>query len=146
MKPEMKAQSLDVLKTLPLSEATAQDIPLELIRRWQYNAFDGERVAAKLWEHRDLWEAVMMDRLAISAPGRLPAMGLIKLRDLPYNEWNADTLYILAPDREAANRLAEIFKMEEWGGMVQVHDDPRDVDRALGSGREERAVVTIWWD
>ena len=146
MKPEMKAQSLDVLKTLPLSEATAQDIQLELIRRWQYNAFDGERVAAKLWEHRDLWEAVMMDRLAISDPGRLPAMGLIKLRDLPYNEWNVDTLYILTPDKEAAKRLAEIFKMEEWGGMVQVHDDPRDVNSALGSGREERAVVAIWWD
>jgi serine protease inhibitor len=146
MEPEMKAQSLDKLKALPLSEATAQDIQLELIRRWQYNAFDGERVAAKLWEHRDLWEAVMMDRLALSNPGRLPAMGLIKLRDLPYNEWNVDTLYILAPDKEAAKKLAEIFNMENWGGMVQVHDDPRDVDSALGGGREERAVVAIWWD
>jgi hypothetical protein len=39
-----------------------------------------------------------------------------------------------------------LFKMEDWGGMVQVHDDPQDVDSALGSGREERAVVAIWWD
>jgi hypothetical protein len=70
-----------------LRDATAQEMQLELIRRWQYNAFDGERVAAKLYECRDLWKAVMMDRLSISNPGRLPGMGLIKLRDLPNNEW-----------------------------------------------------------
>ena len=142
----MKAKSLDALPTLPLGQATAQDIQLELIRRWQFNAFDGQQVAAKLLEHQDLWEAVMMDRLALSGYGKLPAMGLIKLRDLPYNEWNVDTLYILAPNREAAHQLAEIFNMEEWGGMVSVHDDSKDVDNALGSGREERAVVAIWWD
>jgi hypothetical protein len=142
----MKAKSLDVLPTLPLGQATAQDIQLELIRRWQFNAFDGQQVAAKLLEHQDLWDAVMMDRLALSGYGKLPAMGLIKLRDLPYNEWNVDTLYILAPNKEAAHQLAQVFKMEEWGGMVSVHDDPKDVDNALGSGREERAVVAIWWD
>jgi hypothetical protein len=30
--------------------------------------------------------------------------------------------------------------------MVSVYDDPQDVDRALGSGRETRAIVAIWWD
>jgi hypothetical protein len=146
MRVEMNAKSLDALPTLPLGQATAQDIQLELIRRWQFNAFEGEHVAAKLLEHRDLWDAVMMDRLALSGYGDLPAMGLIKLRDLPYNEWNVDTLYILAPSKEAAHQLAEIFNMDQWGGMVSVHDDPKDVDNALGSGREERAVVAIWWD
>jgi hypothetical protein len=132
-----------------LGDATAQDIQFELIRRRQFNAFDGQRVADKLLEHRDLWEAVMMDRLALSGYGgygNLPAMGLIKLRDLPYDEWNVDTLYLLAPTKQAAGTLAEIFTMEEWGGMVSVHDDPQDVENALGSGREERAVVAIWWD
>ena len=65
MHVEMKAKSLDELQTLPLGQATAQDIQLELIRHWQFNAFDGPRVAAKLMEHRGLWDAVMMDRLAI---------------------------------------------------------------------------------
>ena len=102
MKPEMKAQSLDALKTLPLSEATAQDIQLELIRRWQYNAFDGERVAAKLWEHRDLWEAVMMDRLADSDPGQLPAMGLIELPDLPTT--NATSIHFTSWPRTRKRR------------------------------------------
>jgi hypothetical protein len=142
----MKANSCDDLKSLRLGEATAQDIQLELIRRRQFNAFDGRRVADTLLEHRDLWEAVMMDRLALSNFGSLPAMGLIKLRDLPYDDWNVDTLYILAPHKQAAHKLAEIFNMEEWGGMVSVHDDQKDVDSALGSGREDRAIVSIWWD
>lgn len=146
MSGEMKAKTLAELPLLPLGEATAQDIQLELIRRWQFNSFDGPAVAARLFEHRELWEAVMMDRLALSNFGNLPAMGLIKLRDLPFNEWNVDTLYLLAPDKEAAKKLAEFFRMEEWGGMVSVYDDPQDVDNALGSGRETRAIVAIWWD
>lgn len=146
MIPEMKAKSLAELPLLPLGEATAQDIQLELIRRRRFNDFDGQALAAKLLEHRDLWQAVMMDRLALSNFGSPPAMGLIKLRDLPYNEWNVDTLYLLAPTKEAAKQLAEIFNMAEWAGMVSVYDDPREVDSALGSGRETRAIVAIWWD
>ena len=65
---------------------------------------------------------------------------LVKLRDLPYNEWNVDTLYLLAPDKEAADKLAEIFNMEEWGGMISVYGDPKDVDSALGSGREPSSL------
>ncbi|HET6883238.1 MAG TPA: hypothetical protein VFI31_23915 [Pirellulales bacterium] len=142
----MKAKTLAELPLLPLGEATAQDIQLELIRRWQFNTFDGPAIAAKLLEHRDLWEAVMMDRLALSGFGNLPAMGLIKLRDLPYNEWNVDTLYVLAPDKEAAKKLVEAVDFEESGGMVSLYDDPKDVDHALGSGRETRAIIAIWWD
>jgi len=143
---KMKAKSVDQLKSLTLADATAQDIQLELIRRRQFNAFDGPRVAAALFEHAHLWDAVMMDRFALSNPGKLPSLGLIKLRDLPDNEWNVDTLYILARDREAAKKLAEIFNMEEWGGMVSVHDAPEDVDSALGGCLGEKAVVAIWWD
>lgn len=142
----MKAKTVVDLPLLALGEATAQDIQLEIIRRWQFNTFDGPAVAAILFEHRDLWEAAMMDRLALSGFGDLPAMGLIKLRDLPCNLWNVDTLYLLAPDKEAAQKLAEIFNMETSGGMVSVYNNPKDVDNALGSGRETRAVVAIWWD
>jgi len=142
----MKADSVEQLKGLTLGEATAQDIQVELIRRGQHNAFDGERVAAKLLECRDLWDAVMMDRFALSNPGKLPSLGLVKLRDLPYDDWNVDTLYILARDKQAGHKLAEIFDMESWGGMVSVHDDRADVDSALGGCPDEKAVVVIWWD
>jgi len=84
----------------------------------------------------------MLDRF--SNPGSLPTMVLIKLRDLSSNFWNADTLYVLTPDAASARRLAEVIEQE--GREVLVHDDQRDVESALGSGREKRAVVSIWWD
>lgn len=146
MPESMKAKSLEELPALRLGEATAQDIQLELIRRRKFNAFDGERVAAQLWQHRGLWESVMMDRLALSNWGKPPAMGLIKLRDLPYDDWNVDTLFILTLDASCARQLAEVFKMEDSGGMVSVYENSEDVDSALGSGREKRAIVAVWWD
>ena len=146
MPDSMKARSLEQLPTLRLGEATVQDIQLELIRRRKFNAFDGERIAAQLWEHRELWEAALMDRLALSNWGQPPANGLIKLRDLSSDDWNVDTLFILSHDAACAKKLAEIFKMDESGGMVSVYDDSEAVDLALGSGREERAIVSIWWD
>ncbi len=130
----------------PLGEASIQEIQLELIRRRHFRAFDGQRVADCLLQHRDLWEAVMMDRLAISHPGSLPTMGLMKLRDFPKDEWNVDTLYILTRAKEDAERLAEILNKRQWGGMVDVHTDPEEVDDALGGAKPGQAVVSIWWD
>lgn len=134
------------LKSKRISEATIQDIQLELIRRRRFRALDGERVADALLRHRDLWEAVMMDRIAVSNPGFLPALGLVKLRDLLYNEWNVDTLYILTPSKDNAERLAKIIKTEDWGGLVDVHADSEEVDIALGGAQAGQAVVSIWWD
>jgi hypothetical protein len=54
MADSMKARTLADVPKLALGEATAQDIQMEIIRRWKFNAFDGERVAGQLWEHRDL--------------------------------------------------------------------------------------------
>ncbi len=143
-KEKARVQKMILKKLLP--EATAQEIQLELIRRTQYNALDGESVAASLLAHRKLWQAVMIDRIGISRPGKLPAIGLIKLRDLDDNLWNADTIYILCSNKKNAKALAKIFNMDDWGGMVQIHDDPDDVDSALGGADPGQAVVSIWWD
>ena len=134
------------MMSTPLAEATIQEIQLELIRRRHFHAFDGQRVADCLMQHRDLWEAVMMDRLAISHPGSLPTMGLMKLRDFRKDEWNVDTLYILTPNKADAEKIAEILNKRQWGGMVDVHTDPEEVDNALGGAEPGQAIVTIWWD
>jgi hypothetical protein len=96
--------------------------------------------------HADLWEAVMLDRLGLSRPGKLPSMGLIKLRDLSDKFWNADTLYVLAHNADSAKKLAQIIEKEDWGGMVHVYSDPEDVDSALGGSEPGQAVVSVWWD
>jgi hypothetical protein len=136
----------EVMMPRLLTEATVQEIQLELIRRTQFNAFDGERVVAALMAHRELWEAVLMDRFCFSNPGGLPSAGLIKLRDLADNYWNVDTLYVLCPDAASARQLGEMAETEGWGEMVQVHNDEKEVQSALGGTGRPHAIVSIWWD
>jgi hypothetical protein len=132
-----------------LRDASVQEIQLELLRRTCFNALDGEKVYASLLTHRDLWLAALLDRPGLpnyAGPGLLLTAGLIKLRDLPDNFWNADTLFILTPTRQAADRLAGIAEEEDWGGEVQIYKDQAEIDRALGTGRQEYGLLSVWWD
>lgn len=132
-----------------LRNATVQDIQLELIRRTSFNAMDGERIMASLLAHRDLWLAVLLDRPGVpnySKPRMSLTAGLIKLRDLPDNYWNADQLFILTRTRDQARRLAQIADEEDWCGMIQLYENQEEVDYALGTGREEYGLLSIWWD
>lgn len=126
--------------SLSLRDASVQDIQLELIRRTKFNAMDGERIVASLLAHRDLWLAALLDRPGVAnyaKPSLLLAAGLIKLRDLPDDYWNGDKLFLLTQTHEQAHRLAQIAEEEDWCGMVQVYRNQEEIDRALGSGREE---------
>ncbi|HUG92480.1 MAG TPA: hypothetical protein VML55_16695 [Planctomycetaceae bacterium] len=130
----------------PLGDATVQEIQWELLRRAQHNALDGEQVLGSLMKHRSLWTAVLLDRQLIWARARLPIGGLIKLRDLPDNDWNADTVYILCEGRENGRRLAEVARGEDWGGEVIVYDDQEEVALSLGGGPDEYVIIKVWWD
>jgi hypothetical protein len=123
-----------------LGEATVQEIHLELIRRSQYNLFDGENVLEDLLEQRELWKAVLFDRQSTNAG----MSGLIKLRDMPDNFYNVDTLYILAPNAAAAHRLAEFG--ETWFADWAEVADIKTTQSALGSSYEDGRLVTMWWD
>ena len=139
--------NLEALPGRTLAEATAQEIQLELIRRWQFNVFDGLDIVKQLVEHQSLWQAVFMDRLGVAnRDGGLPLAGMIKLRDLPYNEWNIDTLYLLCENIVKANELNQKMNFENLGGMVTIYTDRKEVDNALGSGRTEQVIVSVWWD
>ena len=137
-------------ESLSLRDASVQDIQLELLRRTSFNDLNGERVVASLLRHRDLWQAVLLDRPGLpnyAEPGLLLMSGLIKLRDLPDNLWNADTLFILTRTGEQARRLARIVEEEDWvGDVVRVYEDQREIDQALGTGRRGYGLVSVWWD
>jgi hypothetical protein len=136
--------------SLLLREATVQEIQLELIRRTKFNAFDGEQIYASLMKHRTHWQAVLLDRPGVAnyqKPGRLLTAGLIKLRDLDDNIWNADQLFILTAKREQAMQLARIIEEEDWGGEKPiVYHNQEEIDSTLGVGREEYGLLSIWWD
>jgi len=120
-----------------LTDATIQELQLELIRRTRFNNLDGTRVAQDLLAHRDLWEAALLDRPE--------PLSLIKLRDLAGNHWNADTLLILAVDGPSAARLAEFA--EAWAAdAAQVHS-AEETQRELGGAySEQHRLVSMWWD
>jgi hypothetical protein len=129
-----------------LRAATVQEIQLELIRRTTFNAFDGPRVHASLLRHRSLWRVVLLDRPGVpnyATPTHLLTGGLIKLRDLDDDVWNADTLFVLTTTRAAAEELKAVAAAEDWGGEVLVHTDLEETDRALGTGRQEYGLVSI---
>jgi hypothetical protein len=135
---------------LKLTDATVQQIQLELIRRWRFNAFDGPKIAASLDLHRDLWLAVYMDRFGVyrkEHPTWIPAMSLIKLRDLSANVWNVDTLVVLTDNIQQARQLAEIAEQEEWcADEVTVQDNMDEVESALGEFPCDCGLLTLWWD
>jgi hypothetical protein len=92
---------------------------------------------------------VLLDRPGLpdySESGGLLISGLIKLRDLPQDFWNADTLFILTKDHAAARELARVIEQEDWGGEVRVYEDQHEIDRALGTGRQGNGLVSVWWD
>lgn len=120
-----------------------QEIHFRLIRRATFNEFDGGRVADDLLARRDLWEAVMMDR---EAP-----LQLIKLRDMPDDYWNVDTLFILTTDAGAEGELeemAERWKADDFS-FYSVSRDREEMAAQglmLGTSSDGLYVARIWWD
>jgi hypothetical protein len=131
---------------LLLTEASVQEIHLELIRRHQYNAFDGRKIVQSLRLHRSLWEAVLMDRPGFQDRDGTSHLGLIKLRDLSGNFWNVDYLFILAQTLQQARELARIAEQEEWlADEISIMEDEQQRSAALGTG-DPGYVVSMWWD
>jgi hypothetical protein len=134
---------------LLLRDATMQELQLEVIRRRRFNGYDGEKVYAILQRHRHLWRAALLDSLGqlhFERPGNLPIGGLIKLRDLNRDLWNADHLFVLTHTRAAAEELATAFEEANIEAMPRVHDDQEETDMALGMMRTEYGLLNVWWD
>jgi hypothetical protein len=129
----------------PISEV--QRMQLELLRTVCYNELDGALVVDDLLAWRDLWYGVLGDRFALARPSDAARLviDLIKLRDLPSNYWNVDTVFIwtaAAHVETLTRRIAERWRADEVG----VFDDG-EASRTLGYGplREAR-LIYAWWD
>jgi hypothetical protein len=132
---------------LPLTEASTQEIQLELIRRRRFNLFDGPKIVTSLRRHRALWQAVLMDRLGFVSEGESGQhWGLIKLRDLPRNHWNVDDMFILTESIGQARELQRIAEEEQWqADNVTLMEDESARTRALGTS-SPGYIVSFWWD
>ena len=125
-----------------LTEATVQELHLELLRRTMRNALDGEEIHDDLLAMRELWNAVLLDTGGLDAGyGRA---GLIKLRDLADNCYNVDTLYILTENSAAAHKIARYG--ERWLADTVHIAHRKATSSALGSSDLDMQLVTMWWD
>jgi hypothetical protein len=136
--------------SLSLSDASIQNIHLELIRRVRFNECDGQKIAVSLERHRDLWLAAIMTRFGIHREEHsdwIPPMSLIALRDLKHDAWNVDTLLVLTRSVEDALALQEIAKTEEWDAdELAVQNDEEELGFALGQHPCSFRMLTAWWD
>jgi hypothetical protein len=134
--------------SIPLRDATVQDIQFELIRRTNFNDFKGEQVCELLERHRHLWRAVIFDQPGVpnyTRPGRLLTSGLIKLRDLEDNIWNVDKLFVLTHTPDGASELAAAFDEANLGAMPRFYENDEETDMAIGMFREVYGLLTVWW-
>ena len=51
-----------------------------------------------------------------------------------------------AATRREADTLARVAEDEDWGGEVQVYADQKEIDMAVGAGRQGYGLVSVWWD
>jgi len=126
-----------------------QEIQLELIRRRRFNTYDGEVIHDLLMRYRSYWLAVLIDRPGVpnyNQPGRLLVSGLIKLRDLPDDIWNVDTLFVWTHTPTQAVELAKAFAESDTGAMPRVIEDRDEIGMALGSFWDEGGLLRVWWD
>jgi hypothetical protein len=114
-----------------------QEHLLWLMEHASFNAYDGERVVTDLREHLDLWEAALMDRI-----DHLP---LLKLRDVPDDYWNVETLCILT----TKDRVDDLLRIvDTWGAdEVSIFVDANEVWNKLGGILfPDAAIIEAWWD
>lgn len=130
-----------------LRDSSVQDIQLELIRRKRFNSFEGPAIYASLTRNRELWSAAWMPRLGhMTGKDILSAMSLIPLRDLLFNRWNVDDLYLLCDSLGNAERLSSIANEEKWlADNVQIHEDDKAC-LALGTSKTGCKFVSFCWD
>ena len=133
---------------LLLTQASVQEIMLELIRRRRFNDFRGPRVVASLRRHRDLWRACLFrsDGLPPKDGAMLGAMSLFNLRDIPDDRWNADSLYVSCDTADQARAVLELAKADRWhADATALHDDALQVSSTLADSGPA-AVAEFWWD
>ncbi|MFO0630528.1 MAG: GTPase domain-containing protein [Polyangiales bacterium] len=127
---------------------TVQDLQLELVRRGGYNAFRGDRIASSLAAHRGLWRAVMFGRprvTTIDGGQRYEARTWLNpVLEIADDAWNADTLWVVAHDADAAARVRALGETHWFADEAQTLD--ADAAKRWADVDPPAVVVQLWWD
>ena len=126
-----------------MADRTIQEIIFELMERSSFNEFDGVRVVRDLKSSPALWEGVIMDRESFDK-----SVDLTKLRDIPGNLYNVDTVFII-PKKGKENKLHNLAK--KWKADEINWIGGKTACELLGDGSDEiransKAILEVWWD
>ncbi len=126
---------------------------LELFRRVRYNLLDGECVVNDLLDWRDLWYSVLPSRLPYPFAYKKqdskhyhPYTELSMLRNVRWDGWPADTLYIWTNDEalpELRQRIEERWEPSEIAVLSPGEDEEM---RLMHLDDEHDRVLYVWWD
>jgi hypothetical protein len=130
-----------------------QRLHLELFRHIRYNLLDGERVVTDLLDWRDLWYSVLPTRFPYpfafnkqDSKQYHPYTELGMLRNVRWDSWPADTLYIWTNDEalpELRKRVEERWEPSE----IEVLSPGEDEEMHLTHLDDEHdRVLFVWWD
>ena len=130
-----------------------QRLHLELFRRVRYNLLDGERVVDDLLNWRSLWYSVLPTRFPHPYAFKKhdnkqfhPYTELGMLRNVRWDSWPADTLYIWT-NVEALPKLRRHIE-ERWEpSEITVLSPSEDEEMQLTLLDDEHdRVLFVWWD
>jgi hypothetical protein len=72
------------------------------------------------------------------------------IRRTRFNAFDGERIYASLRKHRAhwqAAQLARIIEEEDWGGAKPVvYENQEEIDAALGTGRQEYELLSIWWD
>jgi len=135
---------------------SAQQIYLAMIEAsGQWNNFDGGQIARDPGQNLRTWRSAILTRLPMISEQNTELKhraNLIALRDLPKNQINLDTLFIL-PEPYEQQQLQ--FLSAKWSPDEMVWYSLSEGLRALGASKmhyrdypdnEDRFLLRLWWD
>lgn len=132
----------------PAGAPSVQDLHMEILSRSGFNSFRGDRVAASLSKHRDLWRAVAFGRLRTKLEGTAaehqPPVWLNTVTEMARGYWNADEVWVVAPDAEAAKKVRFIGEVHWFADNITTLDGAEA--RRVAGVVAPACVVELWWD
>ena len=130
-----------------------QRLHFELFRRVRYNLLVGERVVNDLLDWHDLWYSVLPTRLPYPFAFKKqdnkqyhPYTELSMLRNVRWEGWPADTLYIWTNDEALPELRQRIEERWEPSEIVVLSPDADEEMRFMHLDDEHDRVLFVWWD
>jgi hypothetical protein len=115
-----------------------QDLQLKVIGSTTHNNCDGKKIEKLLRQNHHLWHSVFM-----------PSSQLYPLRDMEYDVWSADTLFVLVREGQETE-LEKLVKRQLHADEINWIGSDKRME-LLGHWKKDevynpKLILSVWWD